>query len=165
MQRYHDKSNDPLATRSELQDQERARLAQLTDAFLAKGGQVKQVGHQMKDELLPFVINPAKTPVYAHLFIKPEAEQVQAKPVPKSITVSVKPPVVTEVIQTLPVENVAVEAKAPRAELTAQQIAARLIAQAALGASPRTAADIIGITEKHARQVARDFHIIFKRQR
>ncbi|SNT07158.1 hypothetical protein [Pseudomonas segetis] len=165
MQRYHDTRNDPLPLHSTEQDAERLRLELATEAFLAKGGKVKQVGHQMRDELLPFVINPASTPVYSHLFVKPETEQVQAKPMPKPSAVSVKPPVMAEVLQPLRVEGRIVEPKTPRAELTAQQIAARLMAQAALGASPSTAADIIGITEKHARQVARDFHIIFKRQR
>lgn len=71
VQRYHDSSRDPLPIRSAYHDQERQRIEQATAEFLAKGGQVRQIGYQMQDKVAVFVINPAKTPVYAHLFTQP----------------------------------------------------------------------------------------------
>ena len=66
------------------------------EAFLAKGGQIEQVGHQMQASSPTFVINPTKTPVYAHLFVRPEDETLRAKPVVKPITVPAKPAVKAE---------------------------------------------------------------------
>ncbi|MCY1302213.1 hypothetical protein D9M70_518590 [compost metagenome] len=57
------------------------------------------------------------------------------------------------------------EHEQPAELLPGEQLAARLMVQAALGASPKSAAKAIGITEKHARQIARDFRITFTRQR
>ncbi|MGK4344022.1 hypothetical protein ACSMFT_23200 [Ectopseudomonas oleovorans] len=163
MQRYHDPSEDPLPATA-AHEQERQRIAAATEAFLAKGGQIEQVGHQMQATSPTFVINPTKTPVYAHLFVRPEDETLRAKPVVKPITVPAKPAVKAEAP--------AVEPKpaAPKRtdvvqELRELSIAARLMVQAALGASPGIAARAIGINEKQARQVARDFNITFKRQR
>lgn len=111
-----------------------------------------------------FVINPKKTPVYAHLFVRPEDEPVRAKPAVKPNTAPAKPEI--------EVEAPAVEAKpaVPKRADVVQELrdvamASRLMVQAALGASPGIAARAIGITEKQARQVARDFNIKFKRQR
>lgn len=85
MQRYRDADGDPLPTHSPRHDQERERLAELTEAFLAKGGKVEQVGYQMKDATPNFVIDAKRTPVYAHLFEQPVAQQIKVKPaeVPK----------------------------------------------------------------------------------
>lgn len=159
MQRYHDTARDPMPVRSPYHEQERQRLEQLTEDFLAKGGAINQVGHQMKDELLPFVINPAKTPVYAHLYVQPEAEPPRAKALSQPIIVLAKPEAKVEQLQPSPAE----QQIAP--EMTVAQRAARLMVQAALGASPGAAALAVGITEKQARQIARDYHITFKRQR
>lgn len=123
MERYHDPSQDPQSLTSV--ERERQRIAAATEAFLAGGGKIELVGHQMQAEARPFVIDPKKTPVYAHLFVP---ERPDAHPVGP------------------------------------QQLAARLMAQAALGASPREAAGAVGITEKQARQIAREYRIQFKRQ-
>lgn len=148
MQRYHDTSTDPLPIRSPYHEAERQRIEQATAEFLAKGGQVHQVGFQMKEGPQAFVIDPKKTPVYAHLFEQPEAEPLRAKPLPKLLTTQVMP-----------------EQEQPAELLPGEQLAARLMVQAALGASPRSAAKAVGITEKHARQIARDYRIQFSRER
>ena len=162
MQRYHDPSEDPQSTT--MHEQERQRIAAATEAFLAKGGQIEQVGHQMQATSTTFVINPTRTPVYAHLFVRPEDEPARAKPAVKPNTAPAKPEIEAEAP--------AVEAKpaAPERadvvqELRDVDMASRLMVQAALGASPGIAARAIGISEKQARQVARDFNITFKRQR
>ncbi|MDA8483616.1 hypothetical protein NNO07_11085 [Pseudomonas resinovorans] len=128
---------------SEEREALRQLLAQRTEEFLAQGGQVEQVGFQMKDTPEVFVINPRKTPVYAHLFQQSETGS-QEKP----LTAQAEPE------RELPVER-----------LPGEQLAARLMVQAALGASPRSAAKAVGITEKHARQIARDYRIKFSRER
>lgn len=162
MQRYHDPSEDPLSTTAH--EQERQRIAAATEAFLAKGGQIKQIGHQMQATSPTFVIDPTKTPVYAHLYVRPEEEPLRAKTAVKPVTAPAKPEIEAEAP--------AVEAKpaAPKRtdvvqELRDVALASRLMVQAALGASPGIAARVVGITEKQARQVARDFNITFKRQR
>lgn len=162
MQLYHDPSEDPMSATAH--EQERQRIAAATEAFLAKGGQIEQVGHQMQGTSPTFVINPTKTPVYAHLFVRPEGEPLRAKPTVKPNTAPAKPEIEAEAS--------AVEAKpaVPKRadvvqELRDVALASRLMVQAALGASPGIAARAIGITEKQARQVARDFNITFRRQR
>lgn len=164
MQRYHDTSRDPLPIRSPYHDQERLNIAKATEAFLAKGGQIEQVGHQMQASSPTFVINPTKTPVYAHLFVRPEDEPVRAKPAVKPNTGPAKPEIEAE---TPAVEAKPAEPKRTDVvqELRDVALASRLMVQAALGASPGIAARAVGITEKQARQVARDFNITFKRQR
>lgn len=155
MQRYHDPSEDPQSATAH--EQERQRIAAATEAFLAKGGKIEQVGHQMQAASPTFVINPKKTPVYAHLFVRPEEEPLRAKPAVKPITAPAKPEIEAE--------TPAVEPKPEAPKRPGVALASRLMVQAALGASPGVAARAIGITEKQARQVARDFHITFKRQR
>ncbi|MGK4342559.1 hypothetical protein ACSMFT_15400 [Ectopseudomonas oleovorans] len=162
MQRYHDPSEDPLSATAH--EQERQRIAAATEAFLAKGGQIEQVGHQMQATSPTFVINPTKTPAYSHLYVRPEDEPVRAKPAVKPNTTPAKPEVKAEAPAAEP------KPAAPKRtdvvqELRELSIAARLMVQAALGASPGIAARAIGINEKQARQVARDFNIKFKRQR
>ena len=68
MERYHDTRNDPVPLHSAAHENERARLIELTQAFLANGGKVQRVGFQMSDAATPFVINAKHSPVYAHLF-------------------------------------------------------------------------------------------------
>ncbi|MCY1286462.1 hypothetical protein D9M70_354360 [compost metagenome] len=129
--------------KSEEREALRQLLADRTHEFLAKGGQVHQVGFQMKDKPEVFVINARKTPVYAHLFQQPVAE-----PQAKQLTAHAES-----------------EKEQPAELLPGEQLAARLMVQAALGASPRSAAKAVGITEKHARQIARDYRIKFSRER
>lgn len=98
MQRYRDADRDPLPTYSPRHDQERERLAELTEAFLAKGGKVEQVGCQMKDATPNFVIDAKRTPVYAHLFEQPEAQQIKVKPAEVQKSVPEPAPAETRVI-------------------------------------------------------------------
>lgn len=146
MERYHDPQTDPMPLRSPYHEAERQRLEQLTAEFLAKGGEIQEVGHQMRDKYT-FVLNPSRSPVYAHLFDK-QAEPLVAKAPARELTTQVKP-----------------ERGTPPALLDARTLAARLMVQAALGASPGQAAKVVGIGEKHARQLIRDFNIKFHRQR
>lgn len=165
MRLHHDPSTDPQSVTA--QDRERQRIADATAAFLAKGGQIEQVGHQMQDANPIFVINPRKTPVYAHLFARPEAEPVQAKVQPVVIVTPAKPEIAVEHLQAeqpQPMQHQVVE-KGRRTGMTTGQLAARLMVQAKLGASPKAAAEAVGIPEKEARQLARDFRITFTRQR
>jgi len=83
MQRYHDPRIDPLPQRSAHLEAEALRIEQATQAFLANGGKIEQIGYQMSDAPTTFVINPEKTPVYAHLFQPPagEVDAPQAAPV------------------------------------------------------------------------------------
>lgn len=149
MQRYHDPQTDPLPIRSPYHEDERQRLEQLTSEFLAKGGEIQQVGHQMLDKY-PFVIAASRTPVYAHL-VGQSAEPLVAVP--------------TNGIEREPNAKAKPDRPLPAALLDARTLAARLMVQAALGASPGQAAQAVGIGEKHARQLIRDFNIKFKRQR
>ncbi|MCY1314712.1 hypothetical protein D9M70_654080 [compost metagenome] len=95
----------------------------------------------MRDKYV-FVISPSRSPVYAHLFEQPAAPEA---PAAKPVTARAEPEQV-EPVELLP-------------------LAARLMVQAALGANPAAAARALGITEKHARQIARDYSIKFQRQR
>lgn len=158
MERYHDTTADPLPLYSPRLEEERQRIEQATAEFLAKGGAVQRVGYQMKDHQV-WVINPKKTPVYAHLFEPPQPDPLHAKPAPTP----------APAVPPAPVQKQLVAPRAPTkvrpAEATSPQLAARLMVQAKLGATPKAAAEAIGITEKHARQLAREFRIQFKRQR
>lgn len=136
--------NNP--TRSEERDELRELLAERTEAFLAAGGQVQEVGHQMREAPKKFIVSPAKVTPLDRLLGKSTATRPQA--MPKPLTAQAKP-----------------QRNQPTPLLPADQLAARLMAQAALGASPSAAAIAIGITEKQARQIARDFNITFTRQR
>lgn len=142
MNRYHDPSTDPLPIRSPYHEAERQRLEQLTADFLATGGRIQEVGCQMRDKYT-FVIDPSRSPLYAHLFAQPEDREL-----PAPLTAQAEP-----------------ESALPAELMPAEQLASRLMVQAALGASPKAAADAVGISEKHARQLARDFHIKFQCQR
>lgn len=148
MQRFHDTRNDPLPLHSTLQDAERLRIEQATQAFLAKGGQIDQVGFQMSDAPSNFVINPERTPVYAHLFQPPVVEPVVAEPV----------------VQPEP-EPAAAEPAPAAAEDVAVKQAALVMAAAALGDSPKWIAKKLHMTEKRVRQLARDYRINFRAQR
>jgi len=137
MQRYHDPRIDPLPQRSAHLEAEALRIEQATQAFLANGGKIEQIGYQMSDAPTTFVINPEKTPVYAHLFqASPgEVDATQAEPVVE-----------------------------PACDLEAKQ-AAQVMARAALGEPPKWIAKQLHMTEKRVRQLARDYHISFRAQR
>lgn len=145
MQRFHDPSQDPLPQRSTLHEAERARIEQATEAFLAQGGRIEQVGFQMADSY-SFVINPSRSPVYAHLFELPKAE---AEPL--------------AAVEPAPVELVPV----PPARVEPQQDApvGLVRAWAVLGRTPREMAARLGISEKQLRQICRDHRIQITRQR
>ena len=147
MQRFHDTRNDPLPLHSTVQDAERLRLEQATQAFLAKGGQIDQVGFQMSDAPSNFVINPERTPVHAHLFQPPVAEPV------------------LQPEQEQEPEPAAVEPAPAAAEEVAVKQAALVMAAAALGDSPKWIAKKLHMTEKRGRQLARDYRINFRAQR
>lgn len=140
MQRYHDTRNDPLPMHSPQHNTERANLARQTAEFLARGGKVQQVGHRMSSAPATFTINPERSPVFAHLFAP-----VALKAVPPA---QVLPERTTELAQT-----------------DEQKLAALVMADAALGNSPKWIAKKHHMTEKRVRQIARDYHITFHVQR
>lgn len=133
-------------TRSDERDELRQLLADRTEAFIAAGGRVQEVGHKMSEPSRKFTVSPAKATPLERLLGKPVASAAQG--LPKPLTAKA---------------NGQRQPAAPL--LPVDQLAARLIAQAALGASPEAAAKAIRITEKQARQIARDFNIKFARQR
>jgi hypothetical protein len=143
MQRYHDTSKDPLPLASTVQEVERLRIEQAAQAFLAMGGRIERVGYQMSEAPATFVINPERTPVYAHLFQPPAAEPVlQPEPQPEAVE----------------------ESKATGDDIEVKQ-AAQVLAAAALGDAPKWIAKKLHMTEKRVRQIARDYHISFRAQR
>ncbi|WP_300656245.1 hypothetical protein [Pseudomonas sp.] len=147
MQRYHDTRNDPLPLTSTVQETERLRIEQATQAFLARGGEIEQVGYQMSEAPASFVINPERTPVYAHLFQPPAAEPVRQP----------EPEIEPEPAAVAP-------APADADDLEVKQ-AALVMAAAALGDAPKWIAKKLHMTEKRVRQLARDYHISFRAQR
>lgn len=143
---------DPFPLSSPVLERERARIAKLTEQFLANGGEIQQVGFQMTDRYA-FVIDPKRTPVYAHLF--------QPAPAPKAVPAAPVEQASPEPLPEAPApEPVPAVEECPR--LPGRNTAVRLMA---LGYSPRQAALVTGISEKEARQLARTFHITLKRQR
>ena len=137
MQRYHDSAKDPLPIHSPQHDIERANLDRLTAEFLASGGKVQHIGHQMSSAPATFTINPERSPVYAHLF-------AAAPPVAAAEAV------VPAEIEGFPDTN---------------KHAALIMADAAMGNTPKWIARKHHMTEKYVRQVARDYHITFQTQR
>ena len=138
MQRYHDTHSDPLPIHSPQHDTDRANLELLTAEFLLRGGKVQKVGHQMSSAPATFTINPERSPVYAHLFA--------------------------------PSAPVAVPEAAALAEIEGSSTgsdrdAALIMADAAMGNSAKWIARKHHMSEKHVRQVARDYHITFHTQR
>ncbi len=144
---YHDPSTDPLPLHSPSHEAERARLEAATAEFLASGGQVDQVGFQMKEGPQAFVIDPKKTPVYAHLFAPPPVE-LKAKPARQLAAARI-----THDLK---------GAEPPSAEVV---LAARVLVQASLRNTPLGTAVVLGLTEKQVRQITRDYCITFNRQR
>ncbi|WP_338508506.1 hypothetical protein [Pseudomonas poae] len=139
MQRYHDTHSDPLPIHSPQHDVERANLDQLTAEFLMRGGKIQKVGHQMSSAPATFTINPERSPVYAHLFAPTAA--------PAAVSQAVIP--------------AQVEGSPPDTD----RHAALIMADAVMGNSPKWIARKHHMTEKYVRQVARDYHITFHKQR
>lgn len=127
-----------LPARSPELEAESRRIAAATEAFLARGGEIEQVGAKMLDGPESFVINPRRTPVYAHLF--EQAEPTPAPAVPQ------------------PVGRIAQPAPATPSPV------ALIRAWALLGHTPKDMAERLNITEKHLRQLCRQ-HGIACRQR
>lgn len=136
MQRYHDTTTDPLPIHSPQHDAERANIASQTAEFLARGGKVQQIGFCMSDRPATFSINPERSPVYAHLFAP----------------VAIEAPPVTQVLS-------------EHDQTDEQKLAALIMADAALGNSPKWIAKKHHMTEKRVRQIARTYHITFHAQR
>lgn len=145
MQLHHDPSTDPTSVTSH--ERERQRIADATAEFLARGGEVQQLGHQMQTSSPTFVINPKTTPVFAHLFVKP---QMEVAPAP----VAAQPDASIELVPPA-VEN------EPRQEVPV----ALLRAWAVLNKPPQEMAARLGISEKELRQLCRDHQIKITRQR
>lgn len=138
MQRFHDTTKDPLPLQSPQHDIERAELERLTAAFLARGGEIEQVGYRMSDASAKFTINAERSPVYAHLFT-PAGKSAEVATVPNISPVLADQP--------------------------DQKEAAQVMAAAALGDAPNWIARKLHMTEKRVRQIARDYHITFHKQR
>jgi len=138
MQNYHDPRIDALPQRAAHLVAEAERIERATQAFLDRGGKIKQVGFQMSGAPSTFFINPEKSPVYAHLYPAPAAENAA--------------PLAAEPLA------------APAADLE-NKVAAQIMARAALGEPPKWIAKQLHMTEKSVRQFARDFHISFRAQR
>ncbi|MDR6579266.1 hypothetical protein [Pseudomonas extremaustralis] len=138
MERYHDTRSDPLPIHSAQHEIERANLERLTAEFVVRGGKIQEVGHKMSSTPATFTINPERSPVYAHLFA-PTA-----------------PAVTPEVV-------VPKEPEAPPVD--ADKHAGLIMADAAMGNSPRWIARKHHMSEKYVRQIARDYHITFHKQR
>jgi hypothetical protein len=144
MQRYHDTSTDPLPLHSPLHDAARMTLEQQIAEFLARGGQIEQVGFQMSSAPASFVINPERSPVYAHLF---------------------QPTASTDTPEALPVEVAEIDITAAATDCPKQRNASLIMAAAALGDSPTWIARKLHMTEKEVRQIGRDYRITFHKQR
>ncbi|MCQ4310888.1 hypothetical protein NAV33_03090 [Pseudomonas stutzeri] len=143
-----------LPSRSPELEAESQRIAAATEAFLARGGEIEQVGAKMLDGPAPFFINPRRTPVYAHLFEKSPALSVFPAPIEPLPAVAAQP--AAQVPEQLPAP---VPAAASEAPLSDAQLAGRVMAKAALGNPPKQIAGQLGLTEKKVRQLCRDFHI------
>jgi len=138
MQRYHDTRSDPLPIHSAQHNTERANLERLTAEFVVRGGKIQEVGHKMSSVPATFTINPERSPVYAHLF-------APAAPVSPAAVV-------------VPVE---IEGSSGDTD----KYAGLIMADAAMGNSPRWIARKHHMSEKYVRQIARDYHITFHKQR
>jgi hypothetical protein len=133
-----------LPARSPELEAESRRIAAATEAFLARGGEIEQVGAKMLDGPEPFVINPRRTPVYAHLFEQAEPTPAPAAPKPAKAK--------------LPVGRIAQPAPATPSPV------ALIRAWALLGRTPKEMAESLNIHEKDLRQLCRQ-HGIACRQR
>lgn len=140
MKRYHDTNNDPLPIHSSQHDIERANINRLTSEFLLRGGEIVQIGHCMSDKTANFIINPERTPVYAHLFTQPEAIATRER-----------------------FETVSKQCDDEHSHT--ERHATLIMIDAALGNSPKWIAQKHHMTEKYVRQVARDFNITFHTHR
>ncbi|WP_312395798.1 hypothetical protein [Stutzerimonas kunmingensis] len=133
-----------LPARSPELEAESRRIAAATEAFLARGGEIEQVGAKMLDGPEPFVINPRRTPVYAHLFEQAEPTPAPAAPKPAKAK--------------QPVGRIAQPAPATPSPV------ALIRAWGLLGRTPKEMAESLNIHEKDLRQLCRQ-HGIACRQR
>lgn len=148
-----------LPARSPELEAESQRIAAATEAFLARGAEIEQVGAKMLDGPAPFFINPRRTPVYAHLFEQSKALSAFPAPIEAAPAVAAKP--ITQVPEPVSAPAPAAVSEAP---LSDAQLAGRVMAKAVLGNPPKQIAGQLGLTEKKVRQLCRD-HNITVRQR
>lgn len=132
--------SEPVPNFQPVSAAERARLDAAAAEFLALGGQIEQVEPQrMKGDygFADFVLDPKRTPLYAHLFEAPTGA----------------------------VEAVEEEATSTRTGDEAEvRLAAKVMAEASLGYPPARIARRLGLPEKRVRQLCRDYRISFKSQ-
>lgn len=155
MQRFHDPSTDPLPLRSPYHEVERARIEQATQEFLAKGGQIEEVGFQMADKYT-FVIDASRTPIYSHLYEQPSAKPA-AKPARPS-TPDTSPEATSAAQQPQAVTTDTTQ------ETDNERLAGLVMADAAMGHPPKRIASRLGLTEKHVRQLCREYRINFRQR-
>jgi len=134
---FHDTTREePAAHMTDAHRRESERMAKMTEAFLASGGVIEQVGFQMSEKPKTFVINP-------HVPLTPEQRAEPVLPVDESICI--------EFAET---------------RLTGDaKLAALVLAEAGRGHPPKRIAFRLGMTEKRVRQLARQYHIKFQCQR
>ncbi|VXD04003.1 hypothetical protein [Pseudomonas sp. 9Ag] len=142
-----------LPARSPELEAESQRIAAATEAFLARGGEIEQVGAKMLDGPEPFVINPRRTPVYAHLF--KQSPTLSAFPAPIE-----RPAVAAQPAAQMPEQG---PSPVPAAVSDAQ-LAGRVMAKAALGNPPKQIAAQLELTEKKVRQLCRDYNITVRQR-
>jgi len=122
---------ESIPLRSPVFDADRTAIAAATEAFLAKGGKIEQVGQETA-------------------FVEYQwGNSRPSKPVPND------GPVSPEKEQAMPVDAAV--------DMTASLVG-KVMAQAVLGRSPRQIALSLGFTEKHVRQIGRDYHIQFRQR-
>lgn len=143
-----------LPSRSPELEAESQRIAAATEAFLARGGEIEQVGAKMLDGPAPFFINPRRTPVYAHLFEQSKALSAFPAPIEAPPTVAAQP--AAQVPEQVP-------APVPAAVSDAQ-LAGRVMAKAVLGNPPKQIAAQLELTEKKVRQLCRDYNITVRQR-
>lgn len=90
MERYHKTAGDPPRRDIDGKLQQAEELGSLVLQFLARGGQIEQVGHKMSDKPAGFVINPMTTPV--HNGALATDQPIKAKPDVKCVVATVPPP-------------------------------------------------------------------------
>lgn len=105
MERYHQTAGDPPRRDSEGKRQEAEELGAMVEQFLARGGEIEQVGYKMREKPEKnFVINPLKTPVYNGALA---AEQpARAKPAaPRAAAAAPKPQQPKPAPQSVPLDT------------------------------------------------------------
>uniref|UniRef100_A0A6H1ZD25 Transcriptional regulator SutA RNAP-binding domain-containing protein n=1 Tax=viral metagenome TaxID=1070528 RepID=A0A6H1ZD25_9ZZZZ len=148
-----------LPSRSPELEAESQRIAAATEAFLARGGEIEQVGAKMLDGPAPFFINPRRTPVYAHLFEQSKA--LSAFPAP----LEAAPAVAAQPVAQVPEQVLAqIPAAVSEAPLSDAQLAGRVMAKAVLGNPPKRIGEQLNLSEKKVRQLCRDYNITVRQR-